>query len=121
MGARGPAGAEARLTGGVAVGAAVGVQEGAAAAALVGPAPGPAGLSIAMAGSLPATKAYEGPGGLAFGLAGRGGAWQLAGTGATTLLARGVLAGMLPPERLGVCLGRLLGPLGGVLQLECWA
>ncbi len=104
VGARGPAGEEAGLTGGVAVG----VQEGAAAAALVGPALGPAGaagpVSIAVAGSLLATKAYEGPGGLSFGLAGRGGAWQLAGTGATTLLARGALAGMLPPERPGVCL-----------------
>ena len=119
VGARGPAGEEAGLTGGVAVGVAVGVQEGAAAAALVGPAPGPAGVarpvSIAVAGSLPATEAYEGPGGLAFGLAGRGGAWQLAGTGATTLLARGVLARMLPPERPGVCLGRPLRPLGGAL------
>ncbi len=114
VGARGPAGEETGPTGGVAVG----VQEGAAATALVGPALGPAGaagpVSIAVAGSLPATKAYEGPGGLAFGLAGRG-AWQLAGTGATTLLARGVPAGMLPPERPGVCLGRLLGPLGGAL------
>lgn len=119
VGARGPAGEEAGLTGGVAEGAAVGVQEGAAAAALVGPALGPAGaagpVSIAVAGSLLATKAYEGPGGLSFGLAGRGGAWQLAGTGATTLLARGVLAGMLPPERPGVCLGRPLGPMGGAL------
>ena len=73
VGARGPAGAEAGLTGGVAEGAAVGVQEGAAAAALVGPTLGPAGaagpVSIAVAGSLLATKAYEGPGGLSFGLA----------------------------------------------------
>ena len=65
MGARGPAGEETGPTGGVAVG----VQGGAAATALVGPALGPAGaagpVAIAVAGSLPATKAYEGPGGLA--------------------------------------------------------
>ena len=76
-----------------------------------------------MTGSLPATKAYEGPGGLAIGLAGRKGGWQLAGTGATTLLAPGVPAGILSPERTGVCLGRLLGPLAaGILGLggEPW-
>lgn len=115
VGAEGPAGEETGLAGG----AAVGVQEDAAAAALARPAAGPKGaagpVSIAATGSLPATKAYEGPGGLAAGLAGRGGGWQLAGIGATTLLALGVLAGALPPERPGVCLGRPLGPLGGAL------
>ncbi|DBB00770.1 TPA: hypothetical protein ACH3X1_000702 [Trebouxia sp. C0004] len=73
MGAGGPAGEEAGLSGMVAVG----VQEGAAAAALTGHAAGPIGaggpVSIAATGSLPATKAYEGPGGLAARLAGRGG------------------------------------------------
>ena len=115
VGAGGPAGEATGLTGGVAVG----VQEGAAAATLIGPAAGPTGaagpVSIAMTGSHPATKAYEGPGGLAAGLAGRGGAWQLAGTGASTLLALGVPAGMPPPECPRVCLGRPLGPLGGAL------
>ncbi len=115
LGAGGPTGKEAGLTGGVAVG----VQKGAAAAVLVGPAAGPTGaagpVSIAVPGSLPATKAYEGPGGLAAGLAERKGGWQRAGIGATTMLALGVPAGMLPPERPGVCLGRLLGPLDGAL------
>jgi len=72
-------------------------------------------VSIAVTGSLPATKAFEGLGGLATGLAGRGGGWQLAGTGATTLLALRAPVGVLPPERLGACLGRLLGLLGGAL------
>ncbi|DBA95840.1 TPA: hypothetical protein ACH3X1_001387 [Trebouxia sp. C0004] len=62
------------LTGGVAVG----VQEGAGAAAQPRPAAGPTGaaepVSITVIGSLPATKACEGLGGLA----GRGGSWQLA-------------------------------------------
>ncbi len=65
VGAGGPASEETGLTGGVAVG----VQEGAAAAALLGPASGPTGaagpVSIAVTASLPATKAYEGLGGLA--------------------------------------------------------
>ena len=50
------------------------------------------------------------------GLAGRAGSWQLVGIGATTLLALGGPVGGLPLERLGACLGRSLGPLGGALQ-----
>ncbi|DBA74356.1 TPA: hypothetical protein ACH3X1_011129 [Trebouxia sp. C0004] len=116
VGARGPADEETGLTGGVPVG----VQEGAGAAALVGPAAGPTGaaepMSIAVTGSLPATKAYEGLGGLA----GRGGGWQLAGIGATTLLALGAPVGMLTLERPGACFRWLLGPLGGPWQPACW-
>ena len=112
VGAGGPADDETGLTGGVAVG----VQEGAAAAALVGPAAGPIGAAgavpMAVTGSLPATKAYEG---LAAWLAGRGGGWQLAGTGATTLLALGVPAGMLLPERPRVCPGGRRDPWVGAL------
>ena len=67
VGAGGPASEETGLTRGVAVG----VQEGAAAAAAapLGPATRPTGaagpVSIAVIGSLPATKAYEGLRGLA--------------------------------------------------------
>ncbi|KAL0029707.1 hypothetical protein WJX79_003666 [Trebouxia sp. C0005] len=61
-------------------------------------------------------------GGVAVGVQ-EGAAAARTGTGATTLLALGVPAGILPPERPGVCLGRLLGPLAaGVLSLggEPW-
>ena len=111
MGAEGPAGVRTGLIGG----AAVGVQEDAAAVALAGPAAGPKGaagpVSIATTGSLSATKSYEGLGGLAAGLAGRGGGWQLAGIGANyPVSSRGANWGAAPRAPRGL---PCIGPGGG--------